>query len=126
MVVKRCVSLTMSLEETATLFHEHGVDLIDWAAGDESNLPMIRFHGDETMGFKAVEIAKEIGLWPIDLHRVWYHRYGLENEPKWHLYFSHPPAEGRYEDVQLDLMVASLSYTPLYRTLPLGAEQAGP
>ena len=116
----------MSLHETVKLFHENGVDLIDWDKGDDHQLPMIRFHGDETEGFKVVEIAQRLGLWPIDLHRVWYYRYGLEQEPKWNLHFCFPPAEGQFDDDQLELMVDSLSYEPLYRTSPLGSKQLVP
>ena len=70
MITEGFVKASTSLEETAALFHERGVDLIDYDPGNEDTLPMIRFHGDDDFGFKVVKIAKEIGLWPIDLHRV--------------------------------------------------------
>ena len=119
MVVERSVNLAMPLAETAMLFHENGVDLIDWDQGNKYQFPMIRFHGDKAEGDRVMEVAKKVGLWPVALHQVWYYRYGLEKDPKWHLYFHYPPAEGQFDEAELDLLVASMSYTPLHRTLHL-------
>ena len=122
MTVSTGLAIGLSLKETAELFYKNGVDLIDWDRGSKDELPKIRFHGDENEGFKVVEIAKEMGLWPIELRRVWYYRYDLEKEPNWHLHFYYPPTEGRLDDDQLELMVSSLSYKPLYRVSPQGQE----
>ena len=116
----------ISLEQTAKQFRDSGVDLIDWTEGNQDHLPMIRFRGDQDQGFQVVEVARTIGLWPIDLHRVWYFRYDLEKDPKWELYFTYPPAEGQFDANQLDLMVKSLSYKPLNATRPSDAKQSDP
>ena len=126
MVAEQRITLATPLSEIVQMFHDKDVDLIDWDKGNKNELPTIRFHGDQAEGFKVVDIALVLGLWPIELCRVWYYRYELEKEPKWRLSFGYPPADGRYDDDQLALMVASLSYEPLHRTLPLGCKQLVP
>jgi hypothetical protein len=126
MTTKRVATKGTSLEETAIMFNDEGVEIVDWHEGDLGPVTMIRFNGDEEAGFKAVEVAKAIGLWPIDLHRVWYHRYGGEKHPHWQLTFNYPPEEGQVDEATLSLMVESLSYTPLYRTSPQGTNSLHP
>ena len=126
MVTEQGVTLAKPLSEVVQMFHDKGVDLIDWDTGTKDELPTIRFHGDDAEGFRVVETAIALGLWPLELCRVWYYRYELEKEPKWRLSFSYPPAEDHYDKAQLELLVDSLSYTPLYRTLPLRSEQLVP
>ena len=119
MAERRIATRDTSLADTAMLFDENGISIVDWFEGEEGPVQMIRFRGnDDSDGFKAVEIAREIGLWPIELRRVWYYRYGLEDFPSWELIFNYPPEEGQIDETTLSLMVESLSYTPLYRTSP--------
>ena len=79
------------IKDTARLFRENSVLIIDWHEGTENALPEIRFNGDESAGFTAVEVAREIGLTPWKLKRVWHHIYDLENHPHWELTFSYRP-----------------------------------
>ena len=88
MAVKRPAARETSLENVAKLFQENGVLIIDYEAG-KGGVQEIRFNGDENAGFTAVEVAKEIGLTPWKLRRVWHHIYGLENHPHWELTFLH-------------------------------------
>ena len=91
MVVKSATTKRTSLEDTARLFRENGVLIVDWDKGDNGSLQEIRFNGDENAGFTAVEVAREIGLTPWKLKRVWHHIYNLENHPHWELTFLYQP-----------------------------------
>ena len=106
-----------SIEEVAIIFRNSGIDAFDWYEGEEGPVHMIRFHAGEEEGFKAVDVAIGMGLWPIELRRVWYYRYGSENYPEWELIFNYPPAKGEFDEDSLSLIIESLSYTPLYRSI---------
>ena len=93
MVVKRMATKDMSLKDTAKLFHEHGVLLVDWHKGEEGPVHEIRFNGDDTAGDRAVQVARDLGLMPLELKRVWLYRHGLEEYPHWELYFYHHSLE---------------------------------
>lgn len=126
MVEKRVATRDTSLKDTAEMFRDLGIDAFDWYEGEEGPVHMVRFHAEENEGFKAVDVAKEIGLWPIELRRVWYYRYGFEDSPDWELIFNYPPQADKFDEETISLMVKSLSYTPLYRTASAAVERSTP
>lgn len=51
--------------------------------------PTVRFHGQRGEGFRALSVAIDLGLQPVDLRRVWPIIDGEPTGPWWELVFSH-------------------------------------
>lgn len=90
MTTQQKVTRETPLRDTAMRFHEQGIQVVDWHEGTKETACQIRFHGDERDGFKAVKIAREIGLMALYVKRVWCLDYGLEEYPYWELDFLYP------------------------------------
>ena len=86
MTANRIAVRGTSLVDTAKMFSEGGVDIVDCYEGELGPVHMIRFHGDDEAGFKAVEVAKEIGLKPSQLYRVWPVQF-YDDQSHWELTF---------------------------------------
>ena len=88
MPVNGVATQEMSIKDTAVLFSERDVHLIDWFEGEQGPVAMIRFHGGDDAGPQALEVAKELGLIPEELHRVWDQTHDeIKDSPYWMLTF---------------------------------------
>ena len=89
MTISRVATEATPLADIAKMFSGNGVEITDWHEGEIGPVHMVRFHGDEVAGFRAVEVAREMGLEPSELHRVWPVQF-YDDESHWQLTFFYP------------------------------------
>lgn len=93
MVVKESVN-PPTVDALVSVMEGHGIETVEyydaWAKGKKDDRVVV-FEGDETTGFKVVELALEIGLDVDSLCQIW-HYFENEAPPRgshWELYLLH-------------------------------------
>lgn len=82
--------LDKGIEKEVNILFSNGIETFESCEGGEKHpypVPTIRFHGDNTEGFKAFAIAMQNGLDVVSLRRVWETIDGELTGPWWEMTF---------------------------------------
>ena len=114
MTAARTATRETSIEDTAILFRESGIDVTEWHEGAQAPAHIVCFQGDENEGFRAVEVAKSLNLTPALLRRTWWYGPGHEEGvlPWWELLFFYPRDSEVVFEPQVEASVAWVPSLP--------------
>ena len=72
------------------LLIEHGVETFESCEGGDGHafpVPTVRFHGDESEGWRVLAVVIRQGLPVADLRRYWYMQDARPHGPHWEMTF---------------------------------------
>lgn len=94
--------LDAGIEHAVRLLCEHGIETYESCQGGVGHAylePTIRFHGNQTEGFKAFDIAQKNALPVSSISRIWTVIDGEPTGPYWQMVFSRMPICPDRQDV---------------------------
>ncbi len=83
--------LDSGIADAVGILKEAGVETFESCEGGEGHaypMPTVRFHGDNSEGFRALAAAMRVQLSVAELRRVWVMQDGEPNGPWWELTFA--------------------------------------
>jgi hypothetical protein len=84
------IGLDLGIADHVRVLREHGVETFESCQGGDGHAacePIVRFYGDKSEGFRALDIALKNGLPIRDLRRYWQVVDGEPCGPYWELVF---------------------------------------
>ena len=87
------LKLDDGIRETVIAMQQAGIETFESCQGGDGHAyfePTVRFHGDQTEGYRAVAAAMRAGLGVFELKRVWPVRDGELTGPWWEMTFIPP------------------------------------
>ena len=83
--------LDAGIRKYVEILHAAGIETYESCEGGQGHAyaePAVRFHGSQSVGFKAFNVAREHGLPVHALRRVWIVIDGEPTGPTWEMIFS--------------------------------------